>query len=388
MLNLHSLGAKLRLDVGPILPDEQPLSLRLCYGNAAISIEQAPRIVWRDCADVGVSFQPLSDASAAGEGLGGRLKAEWFPTIVARDPLRLDLTAHFRVTRVVGNRVLLDTSLSNRHLLRGLRLREAWLVLPGAGPARADLTLTSFGVLDGRLCAWAELDGLDEAGRTMLAQFLSYALHHTQDAVCAQVIRRLSGLPRVGPAVRVETLATAADYEALLGVRLRAYQHADIAGPEVMAQDMADEYDRRSIIMVGKVDGVVVATARLIRCNETGECFLFEEDIPFEALGNRKRSEFLELSRLAVEPDVQGTDIVIKLMKEIGRQLVLNRKLGICLARTTQRVSYAKFGCRTASYRDSPPQAAWANSRADDLGFGGLACRPRSDSLGPEDRRP
>ena len=71
--------------------------------------------------------------------------------------------------------------------------------------------------------------------------------------------------------------------------------------------------------------------------------------IPIPPWLDRPRGDFLECSRVAVDPIVQNTDLFGSITKELGRQAILNGKLLLCLGRTTQRVIYSKFGWRTIS---------------------------------------
>ena len=101
-----------------------------------------------------------------------------------------------------------------------------------------------------------------------------------------------------------------------------------------------------------------MGTGRVIFCQAKRDRFFFEKDIPFESIGDADRLRYVEISKLAIEPGAQGSDLFGEIIKEFARHAILNNKAGICLGRTIQRRSYEKYGFRVASYEIPHPRLA------------------------------
>jgi len=244
--------------------------------------------------------------------------------------------------------------------LRGMRLVGAHCWLPGVGQVTGDLLITGAHFVHEherlRFRVTATIPGQDGQ---LLKQFLAFG-HRKGDesAEPSYTIDRLRESRIAGVALRVEAVSSTSDYHAVLDLRHRAYAAADIVGPECRSCELGDEFDRRSLIFVARVNGVVIGTGRLIFCHEADDRFLCEKDIPFSALGSHRRTDFVEVSRLAVETALRKSDVMSALVKAFARHAILSGRSGVCLARTSQRGSYAKYGFELASYEIPHPRLA------------------------------
>src|SRR5205809_5161325 len=113
---------------------------------------------------------------------------------------------------------------------------------------------------------------------------------------------------------------------------------------------MADDSDQRSLHLVARVGGLVVGAARLIRCTVQADRFMFEKEIPFSAVTQEERGDFLEISRVAIAREFQRRSVFAALVTAVAREVIRGGyQFALCLARTAQRACYSKCGFRTVS---------------------------------------
>jgi hypothetical protein len=362
VVDVHCGGIGVRVPGRSAAIRTQAVRMELFFGQRALASMDHVSLVWTAGDRAGFQFDTASARAAFATYETRPVRPSFTPVVIAADPFHMGLALNLRVREIGENAMLLETSLSNRHILDGTSFHSALLVLPGIGTTSVDFDV-AYATADRQTIQVAGIfRRLSADGKKLLAQFFTFGLSVSyemdSDAQIRELARSLQAIRQSGSAVRVENAGTATDYDAILRLRLDAYRSAGILQPDVSVSDMADEYDARSIIVVTKVNGLVVGTGRLIRCIDDKDRFLFEKDIPFETLGLERRQDFLEISRLAVHPALHGTDIVTKMFQEFVRQCTLNGKTALALGRTTQRKSYARMGMQTVSHELPHPLLA------------------------------
>jgi Acetyltransferase (GNAT) domain len=287
------------------------------------------------------------------------VRPQFLPHVFAADPVKAEIGMTFRLLALADVECLLDSSPCNRHLLPGLELRRAQCYFPLLGTIAVDLELTGIGFIDGRLRLRAKMAAVSRDIRRQLGQFRAFACAEAGDK---QPIRRRDTIAQLrrtrlcGPGLRLDPISSSKEYRAVLELRHRAYLAADIVSSGTRSEDMADPMDLHSLILAARVNDVIVGTGRLIFCHESNHQFLFEKDIPFSAIGRLKRSDCVEVSRFAIDPELQDSDVMSAIVRGFARHAILTDKVGICLARTSQRASYAKYGFVLTSHEVPHPR--------------------------------
>jgi hypothetical protein len=359
VLDLHSFGACLWAPSYSGVHRVDRLVLRL--GRRTVSEHTNVRICWHKDGALGLNFETTDLTPQDTPEPWDLVKPHFLPYVSATDPANAEICLAFRMVALAGAELLLDSSPCNRHLLQGLALRPAQCYVPIVGSIAVDLELTGIGFIDGRLRLRAKMLAVNRNVRRQLDQFRAFACAEAGDK---QSIHRCDTIAQVrrarvcGPGLRVDPITSSKEYRAVLELRRRAYLASGIISPETRAEEMADRMDRHSLVLVARVNDVILGTGRLIFCREPNHQFLFEKDIPFSAIGNLKRSDCVEVSRFAIEPELQDSDVMSAIVRGFARHAILTDKAGICLARTSQRSSYAKYGFVPTSLEVPHPRLA------------------------------
>ena len=136
VINFHYAGACLLFEKNsPLLSRNllgRKLSLELRLSSKVINEDLPCQIVWTDGELVGVKILS-SETSYSKRNQRFKTHPESKPQIKISDPLNLERDLLFSVFDMSETGLCLSTSLSNKHLLPGMVLREGYLSLPTHG---------------------------------------------------------------------------------------------------------------------------------------------------------------------------------------------------------------------------------------------------------------
>lgn len=356
LIDFHFEGARIKLvgDLEKMRPTNIQ-SLSIFYGKKVIGEYVEPNVV-RDNHDGTLSLQFYSSEQTRGQRQKNRLniKDKFLPVVMGRDPIKIGAIAHFNMLNFTSEGFQLDTSLSNKHLLVGMEINDATLLLPGVDVAQVSFKIMNMRRSSGRIRLGCKFIKPDTSLVEKLARFGLFAtLPPNQSGIMDKfeaVKNAIGPIRKLRSAVRIELVSTPADYAKVLQVRFKSYKEANKLDENATVEDMADEFDQRSILLAAKIDSAIVATVRLVAAEETGQTFPFESYLDFEKLKlNLERPSYFEVSRLAVDPDFQGTDVLISIFKEISKNAVVNARSLLCIAAKSLRQNYERIGFRTIS---------------------------------------
>ena len=138
------------------------------------------------------------------------------------------------------------------------------------------------------------------------------------------------------------------EYQEILKLRWRAYRNEGKILEDTDVQGMKDDYDPRSLIYAVQIGKTVVATFRLVFAKRN-------EDLPFEKyfeyekierFKNCPRSQVIEISRLAIDPIFQGSDILVTIIRNLVVELTIKVKVkySACLATRDLAKYYTEIG--------------------------------------------
>jgi GNAT superfamily N-acetyltransferase len=151
--------------------------------------------------------------------------------------------------------------------------------------------------------------------------------------------------------IRVRRISSDNDLESVLKIRLRAYQKANKVDSSLSWQDMQDEYDKNSIIFAAYVGNTIAATVRFVFRKADRKLPLekyFEIEPLLGKIGNNETC--IEISRFAVDPHFQGTDLMVAILRQVAVELVA-KKIGISLCMATNDLApyYEVIGAKKIS---------------------------------------
>lgn len=351
VIDFHCAGMRLEL-LRPDIALKELCRIEVKYGKATVAEISDAAPIWKVGKELGISLNGKLSGNGKRKGQRYQIKDTFSPTVLATAVTRLKYPLHFSVTDLSFQGMRIQTSLSNKHLLTGMTLNSS-ISLPGVCLMNnLNLQIKHCQIINDRLSMGTQFVNASAENLKSFAQFAvfgSITSSPTNEKLKC-ISREFGRIRSLGSCLHIENLSDDEDWLPIQEIRRSAYTEAGIVDSTIGISDMRDEYDARSIVIVAKIDGTVAGTVRLIRCDATTERFMFEEYISAEKLDRPlQRDTYLEISRLAIAPEFQNADIVVRLFEEIARQIILNGKAAICLARKSQRTSYGRAGFKVIS---------------------------------------
>lgn len=289
---------------------------------------------------------------AAGGDSGARRNVrlalkDTFPIIgLAKDPFRSGSFIHFEVLDINARGLLIRTSLSNKHLLIGTTLPATQLMISGVGMQSCDIRMLRLQEDSSNNLKFG-CEFIDPSNE-LIEAISTYATFGAkkEDLLFSEHLRTagLSG-KSLRRGIKYSLIESDSDLEQALALRLKAYKNANKLRPDATVDEMHDEYDRRAAILVAKVDGKVIGTARLVRCLTENDRFQFEGLFAHLDMKKYDRYRFVEVSKLAIDPDVQGSDVVVGFFSFIYEFTSKSYVTGVfCFATSSLLPLYLKVG--------------------------------------------
>ena len=269
-------------------------------------------------------------------------------SVMVEDPIISGRKLHLRIRDVTSGGISFACSLSNRHLFQGLSLKAAQLILPGVGIFSADLRICHAREEQGRIVYGAKIissgPGLDKA----LLQYIALGCRSVDsDDSPVFELRASFALKELAKVVTVRAVSDEDSIWKVLDLRLRAYVDAAKISKNAKIADMADEFDRRSVILAAELNSTTVGTKRIVLSPDGMGAFPFESIFGPHPLTVEERRQACEVGRLAIDPRIQGTDLLVLLMKK-GFEAVVRSGCRLAFAAATDSLQelYLRIGAR------------------------------------------
>ncbi len=273
------------------------------------------------------------------------------------DPMSMNgTTLFFKVKEISQSGFRIVTSRSNRHLTPGLILQDFDLTFPGFGSLKVNAQIANAKTNEGMLefgCIFVE----PSKKLTYVLQKNLILNSNTNEVDLTHLIKKQKNY---GEHIRMSLVSSESEYDEVLKLRWRAYKNEGKVGSDSDWSSMKDIYDSRSLIYSVRIGKTLVASIRLIFSKESGD-LPFEKYFAFENLEQFKglsRSDILEISRLAIDPLFQGSDILVTIFRNLIVELVISTKVKYSACTATPDIAkyYKAFGAITASDQIDHPQ--------------------------------
>ena len=137
VVNYHYNGACLKFTAEnmpqSLDTDEDMLKLDFYVGAQCISRNLGCQICWEELAETGMAGLRFSEPFNSFKQRAERfiVNPNFSPTLSSADPLDPNRKLFFKVRDFSETGLLLETSLANRHLLPGMNIKQASLMIPG-----------------------------------------------------------------------------------------------------------------------------------------------------------------------------------------------------------------------------------------------------------------
>jgi len=304
---------------------------------------------------VGVRFTVGDNKSRIGEHSERRSAERWicsedfFPTAITPTPGRINDYIYFRIHDISSAGMRMKCSLRNKHLLPEMKL-ELFAQFPGTESAQIDVTIRRIRIEEetGKdvLALGVEFDNLKHRARQSIGQYLMQF-----SAVATPVEIRSAGFEIESVALGTEFyfLKTHEDYIKVLELRKLAHAKDGNVDPSISTEELSDINDSRARIIVGKINGEIVATARL-RYNDSDTPLEHENHFEWPANFPR-RDQIVEISRAATHPDYRTGDLFAALWKYLAAYALQKQRPYVLIGAAGRLVNfYKKCGFRETGH--------------------------------------
>ncbi len=239
-----------------------------------------------------------------------------FPTAIAANPARYNDFVYLKFRDLSRNGARVVTSLRNKFIVRGMRL-ECLVSFPLVSQIRMELVVRNVSVTHEQgkdlLSLGVEFVASDSRDLNVIAQYLL----QFGDTESLESLRQAGLIPAsMGKAVDYSFVRTQEEYEQVLLLRTDAYGDAGKLPEGSQPEYMADAYDAKSKIIVGKYRGKVVSSARMY-FPEYGDVLEQEEFVPWP-LSLGRRDEAVEIMRVCTHRDFRRSDLLFSLLRFIA----------------------------------------------------------------------
>ena len=273
--------------------------------------------------------------------------ADLSPSVHVKDPLKLDEFFHLKIKEISTTGFLGESSLANKHLFQQLEFKNAEIHFPTCGTVHADCKIIDFREAKGKLRFGGEFLDPDKSFYEILIRYLFLTSSGEASFVEKNIadIREKFGLEKAyKQGLRLTHVQTKEDFEQVMKVRLRAYQNDRPELKNATFEDMTDEFDERSYIVVAKLGLTMAGTLRLVYALNESDRFPVEDLITLPEFITENRKDYLEISKLAVEPFARGSDVRLRLFQKSALETVPEFKGSLCLSTSKNEKYYRLTG--------------------------------------------
>src|SRR5215831_2548018 len=270
------------------------------------------------------------------------------PFLWVSDPFHLSRIVNFQVENFNVDGLQLRTSLCNKHIIVGSILENCQLLLPGIGILTVNLVICNAFSKAKHLVFGCLFQSINKQALEMLAQYAIIG----GDNLPPQFSQRKELLKAAGLTTRslskpctIKVVETYQELEQIREVRFVAYKAAAKTPPGATSEMMEDEYDASAIIYCAKYGTDVIATMRVNISKNDRQKFPFEKYFgSCERLGISRHNS-CEISRLAILPEFQGSDLFIGFVK-VTIQMLVKLHFDTMFCVTTNRLApmYQRIG--------------------------------------------
>ncbi len=145
ILNYHFNGACLKMPDDLSFEKASSLALDFYIGDKCLKSKIPFRIAWKDNAEklLGIEFTKTLETTHITRAKRFLTHSNIKPTVVGLDPTDPNRTIYCSVRDLSESGMLLQTSITNKHLFPGMNLRNAKLTIPGLDPIVMNLFIAN-----------------------------------------------------------------------------------------------------------------------------------------------------------------------------------------------------------------------------------------------------
>lgn len=353
VLDFNSLGLRLACknsdDFNSLITNEL-FDAKIMYGNRQMGSFSMPKVLRTLGSDLELILISASKEADLGNEREERADVPELlePLITGRDPARINETLIMRVSNLSSNGFRAKCSLSNRHLFQGQIFKDFTVYLPTIGEIRASFKLINLNPSDRFLnlgCQFLDFAPPDEV---KLRSFLLLSLLSKNENPEMLSLRQTS--KKLSKITRIRRIDSAEDFAEVMKLRFEAYSGASKLIENATVSDMTDEYDANSIILGAFMGKKLAGTIRIVFSNK-GSKFPFEKYFQFPVgIKNLRPENCVEVSKLAIDPLLQGSDVLFRLFQTVAIEFVPKRENALLMSTDALARNYIAIGAQKISH--------------------------------------
>jgi hypothetical protein len=260
------------------------------------------------------------------------------PTGVAVNPFTSNDFVYFRVKDISPNGFGVVTSVRNKFLTKGCRL-ESVISFPIAGRVSIALIVKNLRIASDiekdYLHLGVEFASVTPAQRQVIGQ---YVLQFGDAETTSQLQRHGFFPTEARREPRWTFVNNEESYREALNLRLAAYSKDHKLPKDSSVAEVSDAYDSRSKIILGRVKGRAVATARLYFPEHNDR--LEHEEFMVWPPGFPRREEIVEVTRTCTHPDFRRGNVFFSLLRYIVVTSVQSQRKWVMTSATSDLVPF------------------------------------------------
>ncbi|RZK35260.1 MAG: GNAT family N-acetyltransferase [Hymenobacter sp.] len=278
----------------------------------------------------------------------------FLPTGVAQSPGKFSDKILFQVRDVSSQGLQLSSSLRNKYIFEGMLL-ETNIHFPATASIKIDLKIVRLEVYEEKGRPFVRIGtsfvSLSDKARRVLGQYLlRFAKLSSQRATPESLRKEGFVVKTISDAIEFDYVRSEKEYQEVLQLRYRAYVDAGRMEASHTVDDMSDDYDRTSRIVIGRHRGRIVATMRLV-FPKIGDRFEQQQYTVFPP-NFPKPCDSVEASRASTDKAYRHTDLLMMLMRYANVIAVQSgRTYSVCCAHEDVAKIYLRWAYRDTGIR-------------------------------------
>lgn len=323
----------------------QLVSASIHYGTMAMGDLQNPRVL----RTLGQNELILVPTAKRGDVDNKREERATIPVLLeplltGKDPARINEMLILRLFNLSSQGFRAKCSRSNRHIFQGQVFSNYKLYLPSIGEIEVSFKVIDIQSVDEYLHIGCQLLDVSSANEVKLRSFLILCLLTEEK----KSVHLETGSKKFTKIIRIRRIDSQSDFEEVLRLRFEAYNGAHKLIENATIEDMTDEFDKNSIILGAFMGSKLVGTIRIVFSNNGSE-FPFQKYFPFPVFKDVAPETSVEVSKLAIDPLVQGSDVLFRLFQTVAIEFVPKRSYALLMSTDSLAKNYMAIGAKKIS---------------------------------------
>ncbi len=352
IINYHYRGACFKSELPKKVLLNEKGNIIFFIGLSSLGEKLNYRIIWENIEQDGSFGVEFSNAITQRLERPERFSSHKYsqPTIVALDPLDPNRKIYFKVKDLSRTGLLLNTSLSNKHLFPGMELEKARLIIPGSGEADLDLYIEN--------CREGSDKSIDYGAsiKNSSQSFLSIAGKYLLTLSNTEKSERIESLfnenlhfKNLSDHLTIRIVDNDEEYKKVLKLRYAAYKSAKKTRPTDTYDEMGQGLNNEGFILAAYLGGEIVASCEF-RIGKLHELNIVKK-INIKSIKDIDANNVSEINKLAVHPKAKGTDIILGIFQKIHAIATLHGAPdGLILSEKKLIPLYERLGFRKLNY--------------------------------------